>query len=293
MTRPTPLALALPALLAGATAIALAPIFVRLSETGPVSTAFYRLFLSLPPLWLAVTLFDRAIGTRRVASRMPWLALSGFCFAADLATWHWSIVLTSVSSATLFANFAPIWVTLGAWLFLGERIAGGFIAGLVIALSGAALVMGVSMGVGNQLAGDLLAMVAGVFYGGYLLLTKFTRAQLSTATVMFYSAVASAACLLPAAWLSEGVTWPASLDGWLVLVALALVSHVGGQGLIAFSLAHLPVAFSSVALLFQPVLATAFAWWLLAEPIGWWQGVGGIVVLAGIAIAHRYSVGRS
>jgi hypothetical protein len=44
--------LALASLLAGAVGIAFAPIFVRLSELPPTATAFHRLFLALPALWL-------------------------------------------------------------------------------------------------------------------------------------------------------------------------------------------------------------------------------------------------
>jgi drug/metabolite transporter (DMT)-like permease len=82
---------------------------------------------------------------------------------------------------------------------------------------------------------------------------------------------------------------PATAHGWLVLVGLALVSHAAGQGLIAYALAHLPAAFSSVSLLFQPVMAALFAWLLLAEPLVAVQVAGGVVVLLGIWLARRGS----
>ncbi len=74
-----------------------------------------------------------------------------------------------------------------------------------------------------------------------------------------------------------------------MLLALALLSHVGGQSLIAYALAHLPAAFSSVSLLLQPVAAALLAWLILSEALGLLQGLGGAVVLAGIAIARRGS----
>lgn len=67
---------------------------------------------------------------------------------------------------------------------------------------------------------------------------------------------------------------------------MALDSHIGGQGLIAWALAHLPAAFSSVSLLVQPVAAAVFAWVLLAEPFGVQQAVGGAIVLAGIVLCR-------
>jgi drug/metabolite transporter (DMT)-like permease len=52
-------------------------------------------------------------------------------------------------------------------------------------------------------------------------------------------------------------------------------------------MAHLPLTFSSVALLLQPVMAGWLAWVLLGETLGTVEIAGGIAVLIGIAIAHR------
>ena len=82
---------------------------------------------------------------------------------------------------------------------------------------------------------------------------------------------------------------PQSALGWLKLAGLAWISHCAGQGLIAYSLAHLPAAFSSVSLLFQPVMAALFAWILLSEPLVPLQMAGGAVVLVGIHLARRGS----
>ena len=81
--------------------------------------------------------------------------------------------------------------------------------------------------------------------------------------------------------------WPASARDWLLLIGLALLSHVGGQGLIAYGFAHLPASFSAVSLLVQPVAATVFAWLLLAESFGTQQALGGAVVLGGILLCRR------
>ena len=71
-----------------------------------------------------------------------------------------------------------------------------------------------------------------------------------------------------------------------MLVAVALVSQVLGQSLVAYALAGLPAAFSSVALLLQPTIAAALAWTILGEALGPWQAVGGAVVLVGVVLAR-------
>ena len=282
------------ALLSGAIGIAFAPIFVRLSELGPSATAFHRLLLAAPFLWLWMGLdHRRAAGTGRrpaTARDYGWLVLVGLLFAADLGLWHWSIRLTSVANATLLANAAPIFVTLAGWLALGQRFTPVFLAGMAAALLGAVLLMGSSVTLGlDHLLGDGLGLATPVFYAGYMLAVKKVRADFSTATVMAWSAAAGAIALLPLALISGESIIATTAAGWGVLLALALLSHVGGQSLIAYALAHLPAAFSSVSLLLQPVAAALLAWLILSEALGVLQGLGGAVVLAGIAIARRGS----
>jgi drug/metabolite transporter (DMT)-like permease len=129
-----------------------------------------------------------------------------------------------------------------------------------------------------------------MFYAAYLLAVKALRDRKhSTLSVMAVTSTITAAILLPVALASGETMLPRSASGWAVLAGLALVSHAAGQGLIAFALAHLPAAFSSVSLLFQPVMAALFAWMILAEPLVPLQVLGGCIVLAGIYLARRGS----
>jgi drug/metabolite transporter (DMT)-like permease len=285
--------LALNALFLGALGIAFAPIFVRMSQVGPSATAFWRLLLALPALilWMQLEASGQA-APRRPSSRSDYLHLvtAGLFFAGDLATWHWSIRFTSVANATLLANFAPIFVALGSWLFFRERVSLTFVLGMGIALAGMVFMVGQSFRLSAQhLWGDALGLVTAMFYGGYLLSVKELRRKFSTATIMTWSGMVSCLVLLPVALLSGEGLLPSSAVGWWVLLGLALVSHFGGQSLIAFALAKLPAAFSSVGLLVQPVAAAVFAWLLLGEALNPWQALGGALALGGIFVARRAS----
>ena len=284
---------ALPALFAGAVAIAFAPIFVRLSQVGPSATAFWRLALALPFLWLATRYTSPGAKSAPQPTSLSdylGLAAAGLLFAGDLAFWHWSIRLTTVANATLLANFAPVFVTLGGWLFFRQRVSPAFLLGMAIALAGTTVLVGVSFSLSSRhLLGDGLGLITAVFYGGYILAVSRLRQHFSTATIMAWSGTVTAAALLPIALLSGEGLLPFDIRGWLVLLGLALISHAGGQGLIAFALAHLPAAFSSVSLLVQPVLATVFAWLLLSEALSPIQALGGALVLAGIFLARQAS----
>lgn len=284
--------LALLCLIFGGLATSWGPIIVRLSEVGPVATAAYRMGFALPVLLLML-----AVSRPTKAARVPttgrdtfWLCFAGFCFAGDIGVWHWAINLTTIANATLIGNTAPAFVTLGAWLFLRERITGLFVVGLFVALSGAAMLAGASLEVGGtNLLGDGLSIVAAVFFAGYVLAIKHVRGRVATLTIMTWSTGSAGLFLLPAALLTGDTMLAATTFGWLLLLALAWGAHVFGQGLIAYALAHLPVSFSSVALMCQPVFSIVWAALLLSETPGPLEAAGAIVVLVGIIISQRGS----
>ena len=283
------------ALLIGAAAIGFSPIFVRLADVGPMQSAFWRVALAFPPLaiWAGwAWRRDRARGkgpTAPAVAIAPML-IAGAAFAGDLAFWHLSIVYTTVANATLLANFAPVFVTLGGWLLFRQRVTGLFLLALVISLAGATLLVGPSFGAGGQrLAGDAFGAVTAIFYGAYMLAIWRSRASGGTASVMALSSAVSAVLLLPLALIWMGGLFPQSPRGWMVLIGLAVIPQVLGQSLIAYAMAHLPTSLSALSLLVQPVFAAMYAWLILGEGMGAMQMAGGAIVLAGIYLARRWS----
>ena len=261
---------------------------MRLVDVGFTAAAFWRVALALPVLGLAW--WPRRTRGAGVQD-LKWLWLAGAFFAADLAVWHQSLRFTAVANSTLLANLAPVFVTIGSvWLF-GDRINARFIGGLVLALAGSFTLVASSFTISLQtVVGDLLGMTTALFYAGYLLTVSRQRRGTSTVELMWWSTLACAVVLLPVVLATGEPFWPQSARGWAVLLGMALVSQVAGQGLIAWAMAHLPAAFSSVSLLVQPVAAAIFAWLLLAEPFGALQALGGAVVLAGIVICRLATI---
>lgn len=282
--------LALIALFAGGIAIGGSPIFVRLAETGPMATAFWRMALAMLPLVLY------AVARRPEALRLPergsdWLRLMlpGVFLAADLMAWHLAIHLTSIANATLLVNLSPIFVTLGGFLLFRAAVSRNFLIGLAVAIAGVFILKsGDGAGLdGGHWRGDLSAIVGAMFYAGYMLALGSGRNRFDTIRIMLWNTAVAALCILPVALATEGTIMPASLGGWSVLLALALVSHVGGQAAIIYALAYLPTAFSSLTLLLQPVVAALLGVVVLGETLGPPAMIGGAVVLAGILFARR------
>lgn len=282
--------LAMAALLVGGVAIAGSPIFVRLSEVGPMATAFWRVALALIPLLAWSWLGKDASADRRPGrlSDYALLVLPGVFLAIDLGAWHFSLTMTSVANATLLANLAPVFVTLASWALFRSPVSRIFMAGLVMAVVGVIVLKGGPGALGDgDLLGDGIAVVAAMFYAGYILAIGQLRSRFSTNRIMIWSTASAAVCVLPMAIFAEATLLPSTGFGWAMLFGLAFVSHAGGQVAITYALAYLPPAFSSLTLLVQPVVAAVLAWILLSEPVGIMQATGGAIVLIGILIARR------
>jgi drug/metabolite transporter (DMT)-like permease len=287
---------ALLALFAGALAIGSSGIFVRLSQTGPTATAFWRGALALPFLGVWV-LLERRRGNaapRVSAARRfePLFLWAGVFFAGDLALWHSSLLLTSIAASTLEANLAPIFVTLAAWALWGERPRLGFLLALGLAFGGMLLILAPKVGAGTHaLVGDALGVGTAIFYAAYILAVARLRTRYSTGVVMFNSTLVFTLLLLPLALTQKFL--PVTPYGWLLLLGCALAAQVVGQSLIAYALAHLPATFSAVGLYAQVIAAALYAWLLLGERLAPVQLLGGVIVLGAIALARTAQLPRA
>ncbi len=270
----------------------MSPIFVRVSETGPTATAFWRVALAVPVLWSFYFAFGRRPEDPVAPRPTGWLLVAAsVAFAGDLFFWHFSVKFTSVANSTLLANLAAIFVTLAAWLLYRHKPSRLFLVGLVTALTGVVMLVSTSMSFSSTaLLGDAFGVITAMFYAWYLLTVKDLRDRgAGTLRLMAVTTAITALLLLPIALATGEQMLPLTGAGWLKLIGIALISHACGQGLIAYALAHLPASFSSVSLLLQPVMAGMFAWVLLGEPLVALQIAGGVVVLAGIYVARRGS----
>lgn len=285
-------------LLLGAGIIAFSGILVRLSPVGPIATGFYRFALAFPVM-LAGALVFREKASAATAARAPrWaLVLPGLFFGCDNAIWNTSLHMTTVSNSTLFANLAPICVTFFAWLLFRERITRLFLVGLAAALFGAFMLMWTGLQLGtDHLIGDLLACSVAFFYGGYQLSITRLRRTYSTLTMMVWTCLVASGVLLTFGLLKgEAFLWggEAFWHGLAALLGLSLVCQCCGQGCIVYAMKRLPASFSSLSLLSQPVIATLAAWVLFKERLGLLQMAGAAIVLFGIALAHRATMGAA
>ena len=281
-------------LIAANACLALGPWLVRLSDTGPVATGFWRLALALPVL----AVFAGREGGGRKGSAVPRgalmlaVAVGGLFFAADLAAWHLGIVLTKAANATLFGNTASLLFPMWAFAVAREWPNRRQSLALVLAAAGGALLMGQSFEIAPEhLIGDALCLAAGVLYTGYLVALKGARGRLGSWSVLAWStAWSTPALLLTALLMGEQVWPPTTLAGWTPLLALAALSQLAGQGMLIWALGAVRPLVVGLALLTQPVVAAITGWLAFGEVLTTGDLAGAALVAAALVLAQRRAV---
>lgn len=284
---PSSRAAALLVLIASAAVLGLAPILVRLSDTGPAAAGMWRFAFALPWLALLVWRPGQAAGEGGPGRPTALMALAALFFVLDLGFWHYGVVLTSVANATTLTNLTPVVVTAAAWRLFRERPKALFLLALAVALTGAwTMSAGADGRQGtNPRLGDVFAAITALWYAGYFVSVKVLRGRASAGRIMLWTTALGAPMMLAvAAGLGERLA-PASAAGWAACAALGLV-HVAGQGGVAWALGRLPAALTAVTVLIQPVVAAVLGWILFAETMTAVQLAGAATLLAGVVLAQ-------
>jgi len=196
--------------------------------------------------------------------------VAGFFFAADLAAWHAGIHLTKLGNATLFGNTSSlIFAIWGLWM-ARKRPSLAQAGALGLAVLGALLLMGSSAELSMaNVRGDMLCLIAGILYTGYLIAVQKARRSLQPLPMLFIASAFGAAMLLPVSFaLSEQIV-PAD---WTFVFILALSSQVLGQSLLVYAIGSLPPIVVGLTLLTQPAISALVGWIAYEEtlsPLDW------------------------
>jgi len=281
----------LPAYLAlffGLLTLGFSAIFVRLADAPGTVTSFYR--MAIGALLMALPFLGQVRQRKRkmTAAGVRWALLGGVLFGLDLVFWSTGIVMSGATAPTLMANTAPLWVGLGSWLLFRERQKGLFWFGLLLAMGGAAVVLGQDLSRATEFGlGTFMGLLAAIFYGGYYLASQRGRAYLSTLAYFWITTTSSALVLLVVNLLFGLRFTGYAQETYLTFLALGLLVQVFGWLVINFAQGYLPATLVAPTLLGQPLVTALLAPLLLGETFTRWQILGGIAVLAGVYLVHR------
>ena len=275
------------ALAVGISALSLSAMFVRWADApGPI-TGFYRLLIStllLTPLFLRQQKQLAPIDKKYLYFPLA----GGLLTAFDFAFWNSSLKFTTAANATLLGNTAPLWVALAALLIFREKLKGIFWVGLVLALTGAALVMGSDFLTHPTLGlGDIMASTAAIFYAAYQLITQYGRVHIDPFRYTWLVGVSATIGMFIMNIVLGNSFTGYSTQTWVIFFVTAIVSQMIGYLAVTYALGHLPASVVAPTLIGQPILTAILAIPLLNEIPATIQWIGGGIALAGIYIVNQ------
>lgn len=277
---------AYPVLAVGVAAVSCAAILIREADAPALVIAAYRLGIAAVPTG-ALAL---ATGNHRVLrdDQRIWPLLAGTFLALHFGFWIASLQQTSVITSVVLVTTNPLFVGIASPHLLRERVAATTWAGIAIATVGAALMAAEDAGEGlSTLVGDLYALLGALFGASYLMVGRRARPQASWLGYVGVVYPVAAVLLVASVLVAREPFTGYSMRTFLMMGLLALVPQLVGHSAINWSLAYVPAALVAVAILVEPVGATALAVVILDETPSALEITGALLVMAGVYVALR------
>ena len=271
----------------GAMLIGFAPIFVKWSTLSSSAISFYRMLLAIPFLFLLNYALNRRFRfTVKNKKTILYAAIASLAFTTDLTLWHYSMDITSVSNATIIVNSAPIFVAILGFIFFKERLSKTFIRSFLITYIGIiGLIYYSNNYINGKVLGDILCLVAALFYAVYLLVIAKLGKE-NSLNIIFYTTLFCCLFSIVPMLIQGGNMVPASKFEWINLLLMAFLCQFGGQYFITHGIGKISASEGSIGLLMQPITATILAAYLFNEILNITQIIFVFVALFGIYLAR-------
>jgi len=287
----------------GIIAVSTASLFIRFAQdyAPSITIAAFRLALAALIL-LPFTIWKYGREIKSLSRADLGLAfLAGLALAIHFASWITSLEFTSVASSVVLVTTTPLWVSMLAPIFLGEKNSRLAVVGMIIALAGGVIIALSDVCVwipgriscadsltdigSNALLGDFLALLGALAGACYLMIGRRLRRKVSLTPYIFLVYSAAAVILITAMLFLDGMPslYPAKVYGWLLL--LAILPQLVGHSIFNWSLKYLPTGYVSINLLGEPIGSTILAYFFLNEVPSAVKIIGAILILAGIGMA--------
>lgn len=280
-------------------AVSTSAILVRWSQAPSLVKAFYRVLFTIVlvgpfAIYRHRTALDRLsqrdlIGAGR-DGHLAWLAgtvVAGIALALHFASWFESLNHTSVAASVTLVQSQPLFVAVGAFLFLDERITRRIAVGIAIAMAGMVVMSAAGIGTLGSLFGNALAVVGAVMASIYVLSGRYLRQRIALLPYVTVVYLVCAGVLFVFVLASDLPLVAYPLREWLLFLGMAIGPGLFGHTLINWALAHLESSVVSVSLLGEPVGSSLLALILLSEIPELLSVIGGAIVLTGIVITAR------
>ena len=256
-------------------------VFTRNIAVTSGELALYRAILASFLLMGYFLVTKQKIDFKAIKKELLLLLFSGMAMGINWILLFEAYKYTTISIATLSYYFAPVIVTVACPFLFRERITKKQIFCFVMSTIGLVLIIGFEgmNGGSNHLFGIMLGLGAAVFYATVILLNKFIK-RVEGIHRTFFQFLSAIVILIPYVLYTGGMHLEVlSSKGWICLLLVGLV-HTGITYCMYFS-ALKELKGQEVAILsyLDPFVAVVVSVTILGEKMGFWQFLGGLMIL--------------
>lgn len=236
--------------------------------------AFLRYLLGLVFLIPMIPAMRAAVLTPRIYKVF---AFRGVVHSLGVTLWFYAMTRISIAEVTSMNYLNPVYVTVAAALFLGEKLAFRRILAICFALVGAMIIL--RPGFRELNSGHVAMLFAAVFFAGSYLSAKVTADEVSPSVVVFMLSVTVTIGLAPMAF-AVWVTPTMAQLGWMfVLAALA----TGGHYTMTLAFACAPLTVTQPVYFLQLVWAVLLGWLVFDEAVDAYVVLGGVIIVGAVS----------
>jgi drug/metabolite transporter (DMT)-like permease len=239
----------------------------------PGEAAFLRYAMGLVFLLPSIGALRNAHLTRRQWSLF---SLRGFFHAGGVILWFFAMVRIPIAEVTAMGYLAPIYVTVGAAIFLGERLAKRRIVAVLLGIVGAAIIL--RPGFREVSSGHMAMLLAAVVFAGSYLVAKVMADEVKPSVVVAMLSIFVTIGLAPFA----AADWVTPNARELMFLAGVAVFATAGHYTMTLAFAAAPVTVTQPVTFLQLIWATLLGVIWFAEPVDIWVVLGGIVILGSV-----------
>lgn len=204
-------------------------------------------------------------------------ALRGLLHVVAVVAWFYAMSRITIAEVTAIGFLNPIIVTVGAALFMGERLAARRIAAVCVALVGALIVL--RPGLRTLDPGHLSQVLAAVAFGASYLVAKRLSDRAPAGVVVAMMSVTVSIGLAPLAW----AQWVTPTLGQVAALALVAVFATAGHYTMTRAFAAAPLTVTQPVTFLQLVWASLVGVLVFTEPLDGWVIIGGALMIGAIS----------
>jgi drug/metabolite transporter (DMT)-like permease len=254
------------------------------SDIPAAEAAFLRYLLGLVFL---LPMIKPIISAHLTSRHVKLFVARGIVHTVAVILWFFAMARIPLAEVTAMNYLSPVYVTIGAALFLGERLPPRRLIAVIVALCGAMIIL--RPGIKTVEPGHIAMLATAVMFAAGYLIAKRLSDELSPAVVVGMLSITVTIGLAPFAF-AVWVTPTLAQIGWLFLVAcFATAGHLT----MTMAFAAAPLTVTQPVTFLQLVWAVLLGWLMFGEAIDGWVVIGGVIIMASVSfITWREAVAR-